>query len=353
MSLYYSINDVLDNLEKSGEDEPHLQALIPVSVSPPEKFPHSEDLFILASTPKLLDLREGESAYQLARLLEEVPLYNINMELIMDQALTERHRNNRIASALQTAFGNQPLPNTLTSDNEMDDLSGGLKHPMLGHIDKSELCRIYLAFVNALDRQHDVYGFEKNILGKHPERFLERFDGFVSREGGKVKAQILIAFGVRQDHDPGKPFETHVQNGEKKALKMNIDEPRELLWAWLEADHYQTRRCRDLDRVMRVRGLPKTPNWVRSDIFCCLEKEAMKQVFARSFSHADPGLSMLESCKNLQLAIRINAGNEVDRTLQVLLSQVLSQDGGYSGAAAKFAESAAARAQEAQKSGLV
>ena len=353
MSLYYCINDVLDQTDRLKGTENRFQTLIDVSPDIPECGGHSEDAFTLASSPKMLDLTQNESAYQLALLLEDVPLYNINMELVLDQALTERHRNSMLDRALQQAFGKQPLPNTLQADQNADDgFSGDLQHPMLEHLDKRELCRIYIDFLNALERDHDNYGFERNILGKHIDEFLKRFDGFITNHGGKVKAQILLAFGSRQDHDPGKPLETHVENGQKTARRMNIDEPREMIWAWLEAENYQIRRCRDLDRIMLVEGLPKIPNWVRTDLFCCLEKEAMKQVFAETLLQADPKLSLLEQAKQLKRAVEINAQGHVDETLQQLLSQTLGQNSGYAGAAAKFVDLADKRAIEAKKSGL-
>ncbi len=353
MTLYYCINEVLDILDKMDGDDNFFQALIPVTTSPPECAGHPEDAFTLHSAPKLLDLREAESMGLLADLIESVPLYNINMELILDQALSERYQNTVVENALNQAFAGQPLPNTLKySGQSEEDLSGGLRHPMLGHLDKMELCQLYVTFLKFLEREQDSYGFEENILGKHINMFLENFDGYATTQGGKIKAIILLAFGMRQDHDPENPIETFVKNGEKKARAMRIGEAHELVWAWLEADNYQMRRCRDLDRVLRLTGLPKKPNWVRTDVFSFLEKEAMKQVFAETLSQKDPGLMLLEQSKTLQTAIRINAEGQVDEALQQLLSQTLNQGAGYSGAAARFVEGAEKREREAKKASL-
>lgn len=353
MTLYYCINDVLDSLQKINDSEKRFLSLIPVASSPPECDGHQEDAFTLSSSPKLLDLREPENAYQLAQLIEEVPLYGINLELALDEALFERHKNVRIENALNQAFGNQPLPNTLRAgDRNEEDVSGGLRHPMLSHLDKIELCELYIRFVRILNRELFNYGFERNILGKHIERFLDRFDGYIAPEGGKVKAGILLAFGMRLDHEPGKSAEVHAEAGRKAAGKMRIEEPHELVWAWLEADHYQMRRCRDLDRVMKLQGLPRTPNWVRTDVFVCYEKEAMKKVFAQALVSKDRELSLLQKAGNLQSAIRKSAEGEIDEWLQALLSQTKTQKAVYAGEALNFAQAAQERSVEAKRSGL-
>lgn len=353
MTLYFCISEVLDELDKAGAGESRLDALIPVVLEPPDCGGHREDAFTLSSFPRMLDLREPGSEQLLAELLDNVPLYNINMELILDEALSERHDNAYIETALNRAFDNQPLPNTLKPYNlSTNNLSGGLSHPMLGHLEKAELCRIYIRFIAALDRNYDQFGFERNILGKHSERFTDFYDGFVTAHEGKVKAEILLAFGQRLGHDPSKPIESYTGNGKKLALKMRIEEPHELVWAWMEADNHQMRHCRDLDRILRVRGLPKMPNWVRSDIFNLLEKEAMKQVFASLLAEKDRGLTLLESSPALKQALGNNAAGQTDDLLKQLLTQTLNAGTEYAGAAASFVEGAEKRAHEFIRSGL-
>jgi len=353
MTLYYCINDVLDSLEKMEESEDRFHSLIPVADEPPECDGHEEDAFTLSSSPKLLDLLDPENAYQLAQLVEEVPLYGINLELLLDQALFERHKNVRVESALNQAFGNQPLPNTLRAgDRHDEDLSGGLRHPMLSHLDKNEICALYIKFVKLLDRDHYSYGFERNILGKHMERFLERYDGFTAIEGGKIKAGILLAFGQRLDHEPGKSADDHIQTGRKAASKMRIDEPHELIWAWLEAENYQMRRCFAIDRVMKLKGLPRTPNWVRTDVFSCFGKETMKQVFAQGLVKNDAALALLNNAPSLQKAIQASARNEIQEPLKALMDLSRNPKAAYSGAALDFAQGAEKRKTEAKRNSL-
>ncbi len=351
MAIYYCINDVIDALE-AADDKAGFKTLIPVKLEPLDCHGHREDAFMLSSTPKLLDLRENNAADQLAQLLQQVPLYNINLELILDEALAERHRNPQIEKALGAAFGDQPLPNTLKpQQGGPEAMGGGLRHPMLGHMDRTELAGIYLGFLKKLERHREHYEFERNILGKHAKRFAELYDGFITDRDGKVKAEILLAFGQRLDHDPGQPLESHTKNGEKQAQKMRIEDPVEAIWAWMEADNHQKRRCRDLHRVFQLQGLPRTPNWVRTDIFSLLEKEAMKQVFSHSLNGVT--VEALEHAPALERALRNNAAGQVDDCLQQLLAQTLSPGTAYAGAAERFVTQAEKRAAEATRAGLL
>ena len=349
---FYCINHVLDSLEKiPGEDKDKMDSLVKVTKTQPESATHSDDVFILSSTPNLLNVNDDQNAQKLADLIEAVPLYHINMELILDEALAERHHNAVIENALNQAFSGQPIPSTLKAQEEKssEDVSGNLRHPMVGHLDNKALCALFIKFLSHIPRDQNHYAFEKSILGKHTARFLEYYDGFLAHEYGMVKALILIAFGMRADHLTDKHGENHVEEGQKKARKMRIEDPLEIILAWLEADNYQTRRCMDLDRIMNFTNLPKTPNWVRADIFCCLEKEAMKQFFAKSFIDKDPSLSLIEQAPNLKQAIELNASGHANEALQQLLSQTLSQANSYSGAAGKFVELAKKREADAKK----
>lgn len=354
MTLYYCMKEVIDCMEtlEDGDDR-RFQVMVPVSTEPVKCGGHEEDAFILASSPKLLDLRMEESVYLLAQLIDDVPLYGINLELILDQALSERHDNAKVENALNQAFGGQPLPNTVRIEkHEEDDVGGGLRHPVLGHLDRTQLCELYVAFLKFLDRGHEIYNFERTILGRHPERFQERFDGYAVGTAGKVKAGILLAFGTRVDHGAVKSPENYAQTGRKLAVKMNVADPRELVWAWLEADDYQRRRCADIDRVLRLSHLPRVPNWVRTDIFCCIEKEAMKQVFAALLLENHPDTAFLSDAGVLREAMETNARNEVDPLLRTLASRTPHQDPAYAECARRFADEATRRRDEARRAGF-
>ncbi|HEY8190189.1 MAG TPA: hypothetical protein VIF12_05850, partial [Micavibrio sp.] len=275
MTVYFCLDDLLDAVSKGPTGASALDRFIPVAANIPSCEGHREDALLLSSQPRLLDLNEHKGIYQLASLIEEVPLYQINLELLLDSALMQRHFNKLIDQALHDAFEGQPLPQTLEKENaEAEALEGSLSHPMLGHLDRTALCKIYVNFMKSLSHGHEDFSFARHIIGRHPEPFRERFSGYVFGRQGEVKADILIGFGVRADFDPRRKIENYVENGRSKATLMRIHEKNELLWAWLEADHYQMRRCHDIDRIMSLDGLPRIPNWVRTDIFSGLEKEA-------------------------------------------------------------------------------
>lgn len=355
MTVYFCLDDLLETLLQNPAENADLDLFIPVSTTPASCKDHREDALILSSTPKLLDLNDQKGAYQLASLIDEVPLYQINLELLVDAILTARHDNQMVAQAVATAFGGTPIPNTLeqtpednTTDILPNDLIGSLRHPMLGHLDKATLTKIYIGFMQALPHGHDDFSFERHVLGRHAGPFKERYDGYVFATGGKVRAAILLGFSTRSDYDPRKPLESYVDSGLKKAAAMQITEMHEMIWAWLEADHYQMRRCHDLDRVLTLKGLPRMPNWIKTDVFNCLEKEAIKQVLAERIVAHDRNLSLLQNTPHIKKAIEANGTGNVDEFLQQLLAQTLSNDTQYSRAADRFYTRALDRARESK-----
>lgn len=355
MAIHYCMSDILDQLEKvQTEGRARFQLMIPVSESVPDCGGYTDDAFALSSTPKLLDINDEQSVYDLGMLLDDAPLYHINMQLVLDEALVERHKNAVLDKALEKAFAPEPLPNTLTSgDKHVDDPAGSLRHPMLEHIDTVTLCRLYTGLLRNLPHGQKAYGFERNILGKHRERFMETFDGFMAQGEGKIKAEILVGFGSRRDHDLSRPMESYTDMGGKLARRMNISERHELLWAWLECDHYQMRRCRDIDRLLRLGGLPRIPNWIRTDIYSFMEKEAMKQFFAKAMLDMDATLAFVgNNAPNLRKALEFSATGKIDMLLQQLLQQAQSGGTPYAGAAGAFVEAAAQREREAHRTKL-
>ncbi len=349
MSIYFCLDDLLDVVIEGDSGVFALEKFIPVTMSIPSCNGHREDALLLSSQPKLLDLNEQKGIYQLALLLEEVPLYQINLELLLDSALIQRHFNKLVDQALLDAFEGNPLPNTLGKENTSSDaLEGSLSHPMLGHLDKTTLCKIYLNFMRKLPHGHEDFSFARHIIGRHPEPFRERFNGYIFGHKGEVKADILIGFGIRADFDPHMQVENYVENGRYKATLMRIHEKHELLWAWLEADHYQMRRCHDIDRILSLEGLPRIPNWIRADIFNGLEKEAIKQVLAMRLIEEDPSLSLLPHHPAIRKAIEASAQGRIDENLQHLMAQTLTANTAYAGSADRFYKRALDREKESK-----
>lgn len=350
MTVYFCLDHLLEAALRGNDFSIQMNALVPVYIKVPDCRTHRQDTLVLSSQPKLLDLNEAKGVYQFASLLEEVPLYQINLELLLDKALGLRHDNNLVGKALEKAFDGQPMPNTLSREKDAvrDPLEGSLQHPMIGHLDRPTLCKIYINFMRALPHGHDDFSFEKFILGNQVDPFRDRFSGFISGDGGKVRADILVGFGMREDFDPRNQPENYVENGRAQATLMRIHEKNELLWAWLEADNYQMRRCHDIDRMLTLKGLPRIPNWTRADIFRCLEKEAMKQVLAIRLIEKNPTLSNIPTQTAIRKAIEASAQGQIDESLQQLLAQTLNATTPYSGSAGRFYLRAKERERESR-----
>lgn len=350
MTVYFCMDHMLEAALQGDDFSIQPNALVPVYVKAPDCKAPRQDTLILSSQPKLLNLNDPSGVYQFAALLEEVPLYHINLELLLDRALTVRHENNLVAKALERSFEGQTLPNTLAKEkgSSRDPLEGSLQHPMLGHLDRSVLCKIYINFVRALPHGHDEFSFENHVLGSQINPFRERFSGYIAGQTGKVRADILIGFGMREDFDPRSQLENYVENGRAQATLMRINEKKELLWAWLEADNYQMRRCHDIDRMLSLKGLPRIPNWTRSDIFKCLEKEAMKQVLAIRLIEQDPTLSCLPAHPAIRKTIEASAQGQIDEALKQLPAQILNTGAAYSGSAGRFHLRARERERESR-----
>lgn len=309
----------------------------------------------MSSRPDIIDL-DGESGLgQVVVLLDNAPLYRINLELALDRALTERHKNTQIEKALQAAFSTTSLPSTFirSGKDNFEETAGNLNHPMLGHTDTTELCAIYVSFQKNLSGDRAAANFEEDIIGRYQETFLASYDGYIIGGKGMIRADTLFGFGMRVDHDHGKPMEFYIESGSRKAYIMDPAEPQERIWTWLEADHYQMRRCRDIHRFLSLPAITRRPNWLRADALSLLERESMKQVFAEMILKSDRALTLLDQAPTLKKAIINGAEGVVDDRLQALLSQILNPETAYAGSAEKFARAAHERAIEAQRMKVV
>ena len=121
-----------------------------------------------------------------------------------------------------------------------------------------------------------------------------------------------------------------------------------MMWAWLEMENFQMRRCRDIDRVLRLEALDRTPRWVTTDIFMLLEKEAIKQHIAQAIMETAEASTMEEVAPALYKAIQRASLDDVNKDIQILLSQALGHEGRYAGAAGAFAQGAFKRAEESR-----
>ncbi len=351
MALYFSINDIFDRLEKQ---DGNAAILVPLSGKMPFCDGFSEDVFIFSEKMRILDFDSPSASCDMKDLLEAAPLYRINMELTLDAALEERHRNGEIESALETAFAGTPLPAAMASEKAVSDDeagTGSLRHPVLGYMETEALCQIYVRFLGGIDSGRTNYGFEKSIIGRHENIFLRSFDGFMHGGSGVIAIRRMVTDGRRTDHEKipeAAPPEDFVRQGAKKALAANISDLREMLWAWLEADQYQMRRCRDILRAKKL-GIAPRPRWARDDILLMLEKESQKQVFAEIFLQKELSSAMLREMplvkKTIENAARGGSG--------VFLKQLLHEEHWHAyDEAALFVRRAKERIEEARAAGV-
>lgn len=337
-SYYYCIDPVLAHAEEHQGNT----GLITVSNEPVSCHGHREDSFVLANPIHILRLDDPMAGDHLGLLMQDVPLYRFNMQLLLDEALTVRARNKAVQAALHYAFGTMPLPETAVQQN-----GDSLRHPILESMDTATLSRLYIDFLMTLRRHKEDFSFQRNILGAQTDSFLSQFDGVFEENKGQIRSDILLAFGVRTDHNPHKPFDSYVPSGQANARSKNMNEPHELLWAWLECDQYQARRARDLHRVMGLSSLPRLPNWVRMDIYGLMEREAMKNVFAERIVKADPALALLTVCPALKEAVRNSADGQINDDIHGLLAQLSPKRPPYAGIGLHFHDEAAIRHKEA------
>ena len=342
-AYYYCIEAVLQHAESGNP----AQKLVTVSRDPRPCNGHTDDCFVLSNPVHILRMDSSDAADNLAQLMKDVPLYHFNMELVLDEALSLAHTNSNMKEALIYAFGAHPLPVTQSIPDIAD--TDYLYHPELRKMDAGRLSEVYISFLMHLKRQKEDYSFQRNILRQNTQEFLQQFDGFFEEQKGQIRSDILLAFGLRLDHDPHKSFESYINSGQQAARRKNISEPHELLWAWMECDDYQQRRSRDMHRVMSLTTLPRLPNWIRIDAFKLLEMEAMKQIFAEKMVIADPDLTILKGALELKRALRTNALGRGAETLQQLTEQALKGDKAYDGAGLRFHEQAEMRAKEARQ----
>lgn len=345
MTIFYRMSDVLDTLTTAEG------AARPLTTLCPAQRTALADGFVLDAKPTILDFDTEQGIVQLAALFEDAPLYRINAELTLDTALTSRATNETVRIALTQAFAPEILPSTLhPKDSEASVMEGGLHHPMLEYMDAAALAGLYVRFLRAVGDNNIHYDFERTILGQHVEQFTALFDGIMLGVHGKIKASLLLEHGRRPDHQPAQLLETYVADGQEHATSMAVAAGREALWAWLEADHDQLRRCREIDRLKTLLPILRTPDWVRDDIFALLKQELMKQHFADLLL---PDLALAEAAPSIVRAVLANAQGQVDDCLRQLLAQTLNIDTGYSGAAKRFADLAQARRAEARHAKLI
>lgn len=295
------------------------------------------------------DTLQGREGF--SKLLAEIPMYRITMELLIDRILLEARFDAGRTKGVRMAFAPEDAPEPVTDAMaEKYAFTGVLHFPVIASRTDLQLLDLYLKLFGPATPDHaDIYAHLAALLGGYPERLTEHHDGFLWRNKGWVRLDRLVYESERVDHDPEVTFESYVTRGRAAAEALAVNDGNALLAAWVQAERVQRELCRDIDAVLSLPDIRRLPRWVRADVFRVLEREAMKQVFAEALAAQFSDWPALRRQRLLADPIAANAKGEVAPLVQQLLNQTLSADARYSGSAAAFALQAERRWDEAKK----
>lgn len=314
------------------------------------------DTFAVHNQNTVLDANSSQGIAQFGQLLTQNKLFHINVELAFDELLAARHSNAGIMRALEKVFGGQALPETMgqAASPMSEEMIGQLQHPMLKHINATQLAELYCKSIHELDRNKIEHDLVANIIGQKTGVFLEQYEGIVCGRKGLIKISYLLRNGLRLDHKPNQAKETYIAEGEREASHLNNSDTYELLMAWLECDAYQMRRCFELDMFLKAKPFKVLPAWVELEIFSFLKYEAKKQSIAKLYFLKQDDMQMQSRVPGLFEAMRQNSEGHVDPILQRLLTETIAgSSNAYSGSAKSFFDTAKIRETEAYRSRMI
>lgn len=290
---------------------------------------------ILYYTPddKILHLHSNEAAIDLANVIDHITLYRLQLELLLDEALAQRHDDPELDRILQTALPDGPLPTTMpeSHDTQGGSAAGTLRHPVLGHMSNVELSTFYIRFLEKISATDcdGLYGFNA-MMGKHHRLFLEHFDGYCDFHSLTVKADILIRNALR-DRDKN-PYhdDNYMQTAHTLGQKQDLGSLKKILRAYKNAlqDQYDCAHDIALINSMQKYFPDLHPEWMKSDIFLLLQHQALKDYYAEHIPEDEKDI--LNDYPMLRRDIETDRTN---RILQRLLSETLNTESVYSGAA--------------------
>jgi hypothetical protein len=289
-----------------------------------------EDVLAAGPDLRLLHLVEAQGTEALATLLEEAPLYRINLEMLLDTALLARAREPHLAALLEDAYAPDALPGTLPHPPGAGPEH--LRHPMLAHMHPGALARFYAGFIARLAESGaeeagllEAYGFA-HVLHKNRTRLLEHWDGYTQGpRGAAALAPLLLTAQRPEDSAEGLP-----------------SDPMD---CYLDLTLRQYHRAQTVDRVLSLGLGPKAPAWVLEDVRTLLaweeQKRAAAQDLARVGAHRKAGAALTAAIE------RDSTGGHVSPVLTRLVAETLGAGVGhppYSGSAGAFVRELAALA---------
>lgn len=284
----------------------------------------------------------------LSKIFQSSPLYKTQLVFALDQVLLMRIEDETLFQAVERAFHPVKLPAPYKNESVAPYIfKGDIHYKFLDALPLDELLQVYVNCLNtesikANKELRKMLGF-CNIIDTNPTKFLEFYNGFKWGDEGCLSLKAALPRAKRLHYEPEIPLEIYVQRGAEAASNMAFAAAESLVEFWLHADQMQAHYCALLHIVLSYHKKAPSFTWVKGDIFKILEREAMKQVYARKLFQDYNADTVLNGCDALYTAMRANAEDGVDENIEKLLMQSLSGDMRYSGAAAHFAKEAEQR----------
>ena len=352
MILYFKPSDAKPATEP--QEAPSSAMFVPVETQAPSS-EHMPSPWLKADETQvltILDLDTQRGREEFASMIESIPLYRINLELLIDRVLLQAKTSATRLKAVQAAFAPDDVPESVSDTMaEKYAFSGVLHHPAIASRTSLVLLDLYLRLYGPAMPEHaGISDHMDALMNGYHTRMMRICDGFLWRGQGVVRLDKLVYDAQRADHDPSITFESYVARGQEAAKTIGSNDAKSLLAGWLAAERVQEKLCRDIDAVLSLPDIRRLPRWVRSDVFRVLEREAMKQVFAETLIEHFSDLPDIRRSRLIAEPVEANAKGEVSPLLQQLLNQTLAAEAKYSGSALLFATQAKQRRDEASNS---
>lgn len=281
-----------------------------------------DSLFEAGKDLRILSLFDKSAQDGLVEILEDAPLYRVNMEELLDTALSKRASDVTLSAALKAAYAPNKLPNTPNNINTTQT-HGQLLHPVLDHMSGRAIASFYCQFLEEICENEKLiskYGFD-NVLHKHKDRFFKKYDGYAYKNDAFVRLPELLYYA-------------------RRAQSQHEDKIQDPLEGYLECAFCQYKKALDIDKTMSLGLGEKIPHWIRGDVRSILRCEEEKQKFAKEFIRENPTSS--KNANALIDAIKQDAsGLSSSSCLSRLVSETLnvSSTKSYFGSGSVFAKS--------------
>lgn len=167
----------------------------------------------------------------------------------------------------------------------------------------------------------------------------------IANNNGMALAIPCFTYAERPDRDDlHANAEEYAKRGVDIAESLHFGSAMEYMAAWVNEDRKQAALCQDIHTVLATGLLISLPRWVRHDLFCLIEAEAMKQVFAKRFFIEDKREDMQPPAPALlREALRINANDKTDPLISEIMSELMQNPIQYNGRAREFSAKAKER----------